>query len=162
MQAVWSACESCMRACLAIRRLGCDTKRVQRAQRARCRARPPSSPRRCHERSLLCKTNARSILQRCKIFARGLQWGPEATRLRSRLHMQSACHAKPRNGARLRAALAIFFGKANAVHGNRLSGGATGIPTKVPNRKVCRLAKRTRWLRRLELDDAPSGDRAQK
>jgi hypothetical protein len=126
VQAVWSACESCMRACLAIRRLGCDTKRVQRAQRARCRARPPSSPRRCHERSLLCKTNARSILQRCKIFARGLQWGPEATRLRSRLHMQSACHAKPRNGARLRAALAIFFGKANAVHGNRLSGGATG------------------------------------
>ena len=29
--------------------------------------------------------------------------------------------AKPRNGARLRAALASFFGKANAVHGNRLS-----------------------------------------
>ena len=102
MQAVWSACESCMRACLAIRRLGCDTKRVQRAQRARCRARPPSSPRRYHERSLLCKTNARSILQRCKIFARGLQWGPEATRLglRSRLRMRSACHAKPRITAR--------------------------------------------------------------
>ena len=127
MQAVWSACESCMRACLATRRLACDTKRVQRAQRARCRARPPSSPRRCHERSLLRKTNARSILQRCKIFARGLQWGPEATRLRSRLRMRSACHAKPRNGARLRAALAIFFGKANAVHGNRLSGGATHL-----------------------------------
>ena len=59
--------------------------------------------------------NARSILQRCKIFARGLQWGPEATRLRSRLRMRSACHAKPRNGARLRAALAIFFGKANRL-----------------------------------------------
>ena len=129
MQAVWSACESCMRACLATCRLACDTEGVQRAQRARCRALPPSSPRRCHERSLLRKTNARSILQRCKFFARGFQWGPEATRLRSRLHMRSACHAKPRNGARLRAVLAIFFGKANAVHGNtiglRLSGSAT-------------------------------------
>ena len=50
------------------------------------------------------------------------------------MHMQSACHAKPRNGARLRAALAIFFGKANAVHGNRLSGGATG-QSSVPVRK---------------------------
>ena len=75
--------------------------------------------------------NARGILQRCKLFARGLQRGPEATRLRSRLHMRSACHAKPRNGARLRAALAIFFGKANAVHGNRLSGGATHHATHI-------------------------------
>ena len=116
MQAVWSACESCMCACLAIRRLGCDTKRVQRAQRARCRARPPSSPRRYHERSLLCKTNARSILQRCKIFARGLQWGPEATRLRSRFavahHAECVpCRAEERREAS-RALRRFFLGKA--------------------------------------------------
>ena len=102
-----------MRACLATRSLACGTKQVQQAQRARCRARPPSSLRRCHERSLLRKTIARSILQRCKFFARCLQWGPEATRLRSQLRMRSACHAKPRNGARLRARLDDFFGLSN-------------------------------------------------
>ena len=62
--------------------------------------------------------NARGILQRCKLFAWDLQWGPEATCLRSRLRMRRACRAKPAHGARLRPALAIFFGKANAVHGN--------------------------------------------
>ena len=136
MQAVWLACESCMYACLAIRRLACDTKRVQRAHsRARCCARPPSSPRRCHERSLLCKTNARSILdffsarcQRCKNFAprtgssMGTGGDPSAVPVAHAEYVPG--HAKPRNGARLRAALAIFYGKANAVQGNRLSGGA--------------------------------------
>ena len=40
-------------------------------QRARCRARPPSSLRRCHERALLRKTrNARSIPKRGKFFTR--------------------------------------------------------------------------------------------
>ena len=117
MQAVWSACESCMRACLATCRLACDTKRVQQAQRARCRARPPSSPRRCHERLLLCKTKERTVLQRCKLFARDLQRGPGLTCLRSPLKERSACHAMPRRGASLRAAFAPFFALANAFRG---------------------------------------------
>ena len=43
---------SCVRACLAARGLAWDTNRVQRRQRSRRRARPPSSLRRCCERSL--------------------------------------------------------------------------------------------------------------
>ena len=168
MQAVWSACESCMRACLATHRLACDTKRVQRAQIARCRARarPPSSPRpdvgvmnifmnarSCtvdYEARILSKsryeprlraippkrvvyepralssvrkTNARSILPAVQVFRTGsrsmhngdrrLNRRRPDTCLRSRLRMRSACHAKPRNGARLRARFANIFGKAN-------------------------------------------------
>ena len=139
VQAVWSACESCMRACLATCRLACDTKQVQRAQRARCRARPPSSPRRCHERSLLCKTKERTVLQRCKLFARDLQRALEATCLQCPLRMRGAYRAILVYDARLRAAYAIFFGKAYAFHGNRLSGGATH-PRHYPCHRMLSLA----------------------
>ena len=65
---------------------------------------------------LLRKPKARTVRQRFNGFARGLQRGPEATSLRSRLRMRSAYRAKPTCGASLRAALAIFFRKANAAH----------------------------------------------
>ena len=123
MQAVWSACESCMCACLATRRLGCDTKRVQRAQRTRCLARSTSLPRRCNERSLLCITKERTVLQDFSgaSFSHGVfnLWGLEATCLQSRLRVRSACHAELSAGERreaserLRARLAfLFLGKA--------------------------------------------------
>ena len=43
---------TCVRACLAAHGLAWDTNQVQRRQRPRRRARPPSSLRRCCERSL--------------------------------------------------------------------------------------------------------------
>ena len=66
-------------------------------------------------------------LQRCKLFARGLQWGPEATRLRSRLRMRGAYREMPTYGARLRARFAIFLGKANRCDYECLSSAATGL-----------------------------------
>ena len=60
--------------------------------------------------------NARGILQGCKLFARGLQSALQVTCLQCRLRMREACSAIPAYGAMLRAALAIFFGKANAAH----------------------------------------------
>ena len=69
--------------------------------------------------------NERGILQWCKLFARLLQSGAGLTRLHSPLHQPVAWHAMPRHGARLRAALAFLFGKANAVEVNCFTGGAT-------------------------------------
>ena len=84
--------------------------------------------------------NARSNLQRCKLFARGLQPGPQETRLQSRLRMREAYRAIPAYMARgfaHGAALAIIFGKVNAVHGNRLSGGATHLYRLMQTCGVC-------------------------
>ena len=86
---------------------------------------------RCHERSLLCKTKERTVLQRCKLFARDLQRALplEATCLQCPLRMRDAYRAilvYIRREAS-RAAYAIFSGKAYAFHGNRLSGGATHL-----------------------------------
>ena len=114
---MWSACESCMRACLATCRLACDTEQVQRAQRARCRVRPPSSPRRCHERSLLRKTNARSILQRCKFFARGLRPALHSGVVECRLTRHAGSHDALRHGTRLRARIAFFLGTLREITG---------------------------------------------
>ena len=78
------------------------------------------------QRSFLRKPNAHTVLQRCKLFARGLQWGPEATRLRSRLRMRGAYREMPTYGARLRARFAIILGKANRCDYECLSSAATG------------------------------------
>ena len=78
------------------------------------------------QRSFLRKPNAHTVLKRCKLFARGLQWGPEATRLRSRLRMRGAYREMPTYGARLRARFAIFLGKANRCDYECLSSAATG------------------------------------
>ena len=74
---------------------------------------------------LLRKPNARTVRQRCKLFARGLQSALQVTCLQCWLRMREAYRAKPTHGARLRAALASFFRKANAVHRKCLAGGAT-------------------------------------
>ena len=73
----------------------------------------------------LCGAKGRTARQQCKIFASLLLSGVELTVLHSRLKERSACHAMPRRGASLRAALAHFLAKANAVHGKCLSSGAT-------------------------------------
>ena len=61
---------------------------------------------------LLRKPNARGNLQRCKLFARDLQWALEAIRVQCRMRMREAWHAMVTHGARLRRRLAPFFGKA--------------------------------------------------
>ena len=69
------------------------------------------------QRSFLRKPNAHTVLQRCKLFARGFQWGPEATRLRSRLRMRGAYREMPTyNTARAFArGLPLFSEKQTAV-----------------------------------------------
>ena len=49
---------------------------------------------------LLRKPKERTVHQRCKLSPWDLQWGPEATCLRSRLRMREAYRAKPTYGAR--------------------------------------------------------------
>ena len=122
MHAVWSACESCMRACLATRML------------ATCLPVIPSELSEHKERDVVlilhhchvgvmnaryCAnegTHSYSCIQRCKLFARGLQGGPEATRLRSRFavahHAECVpCRAEERREAS-RALRRFFLGKA--------------------------------------------------
>ena len=53
-------------------------------------------------------------------------WGPEATRLRSRLRMRGAYREMPTYGASLRARFAIILGKANRCDYECLSSAATG------------------------------------
>jgi len=63
--------------------------------------------------ALLRKTKPRSICQRFELFTWDLQRGMGLTCLHSRLMQQSAWHAMPSRGARLRARFAPIFGKAN-------------------------------------------------
>ena len=80
-----------------------------------------------------CETEARTVLQRFNLFARGLQRG--LTLLRSPLLWRVACRAMPRLSASLRAAFAASRGKANAAAGLSLSAGAT---RRVPRlRRLC-------------------------
>ena len=89
------------------------------------------------ERSPACETKARSVCQRFELFARDLQSGLGLTRLQSRFKQRSAWHAMPRRGASLRAALAHFLAKANAIHGKCLSGGATHPSQLVTGEQWC-------------------------
>ena len=65
---------------------------------------------------LLRKPKERTVHQRCKLSPWDLQWGPEATCLRSRLRMREAYRSKPTCGASLRGRLALIFGKAKRCH----------------------------------------------
>ena len=68
---------------------------------------------------------ARSIRQRCNLFAPDLQRGPGLIGLRSALCKRAAWHVMLRLGTSLRAAFAAFRRRANAVTGLSLSAGAT-------------------------------------
>ena len=65
---------------------------------------------------LLRKPNARTVRQRCKLFARGLQSALQVTCLQCRLRMWGAYRAIQAYGARLRARNALFLGKAFRCH----------------------------------------------
>ena len=77
---------------------------------------------------LLRKPNARTVRQRCKLFAWGLQSALQVTCLQCRLRVRGAYRAMPRHGASLRAAFAPFFGKAKVCHVECFAGGATHRP----------------------------------
>ena len=73
-----------------------------------------------------CGTKERTGRQRCNLFAQDLLSGVGLACLHSQLIWQCASHAMPRLGASLRAPLAHFLAKANALHGKCLStSGAT-------------------------------------
>ena len=104
---------------------GLDTSGEQREQRERRRARWPSLPHTCWPSWPSCKLKARTILQRCNIFARDLQRAAGGTCLRCPLRKRDAWHVMPRLGTSLRARFAQFRRKANHSRGLCLSAGAT-------------------------------------
>ena len=103
---------ACVCACLAARGLTCHTKREQRAQRARRRALPHTLPRpgcgRCSRR----RAEVAAAAERLKRFpSRLAECNSQVAQLGTQplLLYARAAHS---HGSPLRAALAIFFGKA--------------------------------------------------
>ena len=105
---------------------GTDIKREQRAQRARRRALPPTLPRRGCERSIPAHAEGTRHSSAVQAFRMGpsVGTGGDPCAVLNAHAGSVPCKAEERREASR--SVSHFFGKANAVHGNRLSGGATG------------------------------------
>ena len=118
---------SCAGAPLKTRRLRSIIKRIQRAQRARRHALPPTLPHTPRRAAQRAAPKVCAVSQRAHIFAPLFDLGLHTTGLQSRIHQRARWHAVRGHERGLRGPFAHFFVLAKGFPCEWLSGGATRL-----------------------------------